>query len=246
MVKMNAFQIRKSALIDQVKSLKAANPKMTTAEFAEAANALIDKNGLPFTFSFDAATCERLRKLKEQQKDPNAPLRLGATLKSVEAEGATLALPEPFFSPVECGDCYIELPVLQVTPRDFVTIISGRNIKFHLPGNFFTHEAALLDAKDQTTVKRKWKIPFRTTPIGVSYDENVLYLGFDEPELAELSLLVFGEGVFQIGTRTDAENGGKGKLVEENGNTASTSLERKIKFDRWGNSYLVRYKNTCK
>lgn len=241
--KIDAFQIRKSALVEQIRALKTANPKVTSAELADAANILFDKNGLAFSFLFDLATCDRLRKIKEQQKDPSAPLKLGATLKSVDAEGAALSLPEPSFVSAECGGCYIELPVLQVTDKDFVTVIDGKNIRFHRPSNFTTHEAVLLDAKDETTVKRKWRIPFRAMPIGVTHDENVLYVGFEEPELAELSLLVFGEGVFQIGTRADAENGGKGKLLESP--VGLNQPGRKIRFQRWANTYLVGYQNAC-
>ena len=79
--KMNPFEVRKSALVEQIKSLRAANPKMTSLELADAANLLLDKSGIGFAFSFDPTTCERLRQLKAQQKDPNTPLKLGATLK---------------------------------------------------------------------------------------------------------------------------------------------------------------------
>ncbi|MGQ0541308.1 MAG: hypothetical protein ACT4O9_05575 [Blastocatellia bacterium] len=235
----------KSTLIDQLKALKTANPKMTATEFAEKANVLLDANGIGFAISFDSTACERLKKVKEQLKDPNAPLKLGATLKSVDAEGASLALPEPLFASTECGGCYIELPLLQVTEKDFITMIAGRNIKFHLPSNFHVNEAFLLDAKDQTTMKKKWRIPFRSTPIGVSYDENVLYLGFFEQELFELSLMVFGEGVFQITTRADAENGGNGKLVEPPILIRSNPLTQAIRFDRWRNAYLIGFQRAC-
>lgn len=243
MAKLAPFEVGKSTLIEQIKAVKAANPKLTAAEFSAAANALLDKNGVTFAFSFDAATCERITKIKNERKDPSAPLRLGATLKSVDAEGAALALPEPVFASAECGGCYIELPTLQVTAKDFITVIGGRNIRFVLPANFSVNEAVLLDAKNEVLIKRKWRIPFRSTPIGVSHDENVLYFGFDEPELSDLSLMIFGEGVLQIGTRADAENGGKGKLIEEQ--KSDNLLGRKIKFDRWGNSYLIGFQNAC-
>ena len=232
--------VQRSAFIDRLKALRTANPKMPMAEFIAAANSLLDKHGIGFAVSLDAATCGRIRKVKEQQKDPSASLTLGATLRSVDAEGATLTLPEPKFPSGDCG-CYIELPLLQITDKDFITVIRGRNIGFHLPTNFSSAQAELIDAKDNT-VRRKWRIPFRSVPIGVSHDGNVLYLAFDEPELSDLSLLVFGEGVFQIGTRAEAEEGGKGKL----GETAPTVGYRYINFERWGNSYLVRFTELCR
>ncbi|MBK8467188.1 MAG: hypothetical protein IPL32_15325 [Chloracidobacterium sp.] len=226
-------------------ALKTANPKLTSQEFAEAANRLLEKNGIGFVISFDAATCEKIKNLKDQQKDPNVPIKLGATLKSVDAEGASLVLPEPHITAAECGGCYIELPILEITDKAFVTVVEGRNIKFQLPSNFYSNEAVLLDSKDKTTIKRKWRIPFRSIPIGVSYDENVLYLGFDDSELSQLSLSVFGEGVLQITTREEAENGGKGKIIEAPSSSATTSPNQVIRFDRWKNIYLVSIKKPC-
>lgn len=233
--------VERSAFIDRLKALRAADPKMPSKEFAAAANDLLDKHGIGFAVSLDAATCERVRKVKEQQNDPSASLRLGATLRSVDADGASLTLPEPKFPSGDCG-CYIELPLLQITDKDFITVIRGRNIRFHLPTNFSSTAAELIDAKDKTTVRRKWRIPFSSVPIGVSHDGNVLYLAFDEPELIDLSLLVFGEGVFEIGTRAEAEDGGKGKLVE----IVPGGGYRFIIFERWGDSYLVRFRELCR
>jgi hypothetical protein len=174
--------------------------------------------------------------MKAAQKDPSMPMRISGKLNSVDADGASLALPEPHFASKACGDCFIKLPVLEITDKTFVTIISGRNIKFHLPPNFYANEVRLVDTADASKTKQKWRIPFRSTPIGISFDENVLYLGFDEPELNDLSLLVFGEGVFQIGTRAEAEDGGKGK---------SDPVSQTLKFDRWQKTFVVTYTPKC-
>ena len=76
--------------------------------------------------------------------------------------------------------------MLQMADTDFITVIAGRNIRFHLPSNFYTSEARLVEPNEHSKMKRKWRIPFRGTPIGVSHDENVIYLAFFEPELADL------------------------------------------------------------
>lgn len=239
--KMAPLAVKKSPFIEEAKALARANPKLTPSQLADAANAILDKQGIGFGIYFDSGSCDKIKKVKEQQKDPSQSLILGATLKSVDADGASLALPEPIFAPGTCG-CFIELPLLQITDRDFITILSGRNIRFHMPSNFSTSEVKLIEANDQAKVKRKWQIPFRGQPIGVSHDENVLYLAFSEPELSDLSLAVFGEGVFQIATRTEAEEGGKGKLVD----AAASATESILQFDRWGNSYLVRFPSPCR
>jgi hypothetical protein len=238
-VAMERFKVGQSSLIEQIKALKAAEPKQTLADFVKAANDLLDKNGINFQLSLDAVTCEKIRQLK--QEDPSKAISLSASLKSIDAEQVSLSLPSPNVAAPECGGCFVELPLLEITDRTFVTVLRGRNIKFGLPNGVQTNEAVLLDAKDPTKVKRTWKIPFRAVPIGISYDENVLYLGFDEPELSQLSLLVFGQGVFQIGTREEAEDGGAGKRSE----MSPGSLEQQIRFERWKNIYIIKFKKAC-
>ncbi len=236
-VKMMPLPVTRSGFIDKLKQLKASNSKATAEEIIAAANELVDKDGIPFAISFDAATCEKLRKAKEQIKNPNGPLKLGATLKSVDADGAALSLPEPRFAAKECGDCYVELPLLSVTDKDFITKLLGQNIRFQLPSNFFTNDVLLL-AADGRTIKRRWRVPFASVPIGVSHDENVIYLGFPEPELSDLAIAVFGEGVFQIASRTEAEASGK----------ASTLLDAKIKtikFQQWEKSFIIACSPPC-
>lgn len=238
MYKPEPLPVRRSNLITELKALRAAKRDLNPVQFAEAANVILDKSGINFAASFDSATCERINKIKGERKDPNAPLLLGATLKSVDAEGASLALPEPVFPSGNCG-CHVELPLLQATDKDFIALISGRNIKFHKPTNLNFYEAVLVDSKVRAAVKQTWLIPFRGKPIGVSHDENVLYLAFEDIELTDLSLMVFGEGVFQIGTRAEAEEGGTGVPVE------SPGTERIIKFERWGKSYVVKFQDRC-
>ena len=240
-VKLAALPVKPSTLIEQVKALKTADPKMTAADWAKAADAILQKDGINSMISFDAATCEKIKKVRDERKDPNAPMRLNATLKSVEAEAAALALPEPQFASDDCGGCYIEIPVLQITPTDFITRFGGQNIKFVLPANFTVNHVDLLDPKSPASVKR-FLVPFRATPIGVTFDQNVIYLGFDEPELHDLSLLVFDQGTFEIGIRKEAEEGGTGKIIDDPANP----LTKQVKFDRWKNSYLIGYKAPCR
>lgn len=240
-VSLAPIRVGTSSLVEEIKAFKSSNPNIKPADLAARANQALEKSGLNFELHFDAGTCVKVTAAKARAKDPNSPILLNGTLKSVDGEAASLALPEARFT--DCGGCYMLMPLLQITTSDFVTVIRGQNIRFHLPSNFASNEIVLVDPKDKTAVRRKWRVPAKMEPIGVSYDENVLYLAFNEPELTDLSLEVFGEGTFAIGTRAEAEEGGKG--VRGSGESLSSGLDY-TKFDRWGKTYLVRFERSCK
>lgn len=243
MVSMMAFGVQESALIEQLKMVRASNPKVTAVELAKSANDLLAKHGIAYKVYFDPATCQKIRAVKQTQKDPKAPIRLGVSLQSAGAEKAALTLPQPVLTTPECGDCFVELPVLEMTGADFVTLIQGHNIKFNLPPNFSVNKISLLDNDDLTKKIRTWRVPFRAAPIGITEDQNVIYLGFENPELAALSLAVFESGVFEITTRAEAEEGGADKPDKTVQPTESGS--QIIRFDRWKTKFLLSYRPSC-
>ncbi|MGB7201433.1 MAG: hypothetical protein WBD16_04095 [Pyrinomonadaceae bacterium] len=243
MVSMMPFGVQESALVEKIGSLRSANPQITPAELAKSANDLLTKHGIAYKVYFDSATCQKIRGVKQSQKDPKAPIKLGASLQSTGAEKASLALPQPVLTTPECGDCYVEMAILEMTETDFVTLIQGHNIKFNLPQNFSVNKIHLLDNNDVSKKVRTWRVPFRAAPIGVTQDQSVIYLGFENPVLSALSLAVFESGVFEITTRAEAEEGGAGKPdktlqpVEP-----GTHI---VRFDRWKTKYLLSYKPSC-
>ncbi len=245
MVSMNPFDIAPPTVLSDVKALRAANPKLTSVELVDAANKLLEKQGIAFTFSFDEATCLAIDKSIKSMKNPPAKLNLRTKLKSVGAEPATLTLPPADFANNECSKCSVTLPVLELTDKEFVALMLGHNIKFHLPVNFIVSEVVLVDEMDLVTIKKKWRIPFRSAPLGVSYDENVLYLGVFEPELKDISLAVFGEGVFQFATREEAESNGKGTLLKEFPKDPANPNLAFMRFENRGLKQVVRYSNAC-
>lgn len=209
------FSVTQSNLINDLKAIKTSNPKITDIEFSKMANLLLEKEGINFVFAFDAATCQKIEAAKSKLKDPNAPLNLKTTLKSPLGENASLLLPEPIFDTSECVPCRVSLPVFEATTQDFVTSVEGKNIKFYLPSNFKINEVSLVDDKDLKTVKKSWKIPFRTTPLSISDSGNILYLGFAEPELKDLALMIFNEGVFQFTSKSEIDTDKKGSPIKD-------------------------------
>ncbi len=239
--KIAPLPVQPSKFIDELRALKAGNPKMSPADLVIEGNKLLDKQGMNFSISLDQATCTKIRDIKQKQTDPNAPVRLSGALKSVEGERANLALPDARVASDECGGCYMEIPLLQITRTDFITILRGINVRFEFPANFSTVRVTMPDEKDPRLIKRSWSIPERLVPIGVSHDENVLYLAFKEPDLGELSLAVFTEGTFELATRAEAEDGGKGQQFP----SASPAPGRQVRFIRWGKTFIVSYLEPC-
>lgn len=239
------FSLPPSTIIDQLKKMKAATPGITSREFAAAANTLLDSEGFNFIVAFDAATCQKIEAAKKNLKNPDDPLSLRAALRSVDGEAAALQLPEASFARTECGSCFISLPLLEVTPKDFVVKMLGRNIKFHLPGNFIVNEAILVTDDGLATVNTKWKIPFRTTPLTVSENGNVLYLGFDEPELKDLALIVFGEGTFQFTERKEVELERKGQILKDAPKDPDNPNVSFLKFENVRAKHVVRFPLRC-
>jgi hypothetical protein len=239
---LRPFSVDSSPLMTELRSVKIARPKMTSEEFADAANGLLDKYGIGFTFYFDTATCDKIDKAFASKKTGEAPPVLKATLNSVGGETASLLLPPP--DPASCTRCSVTLPVLQVSAADFITKISERNIKFYMPAGLAADQVQLLDPNDLTKVKQIWRVPFKGVPLGVLYDENAVYLGFSAPEFIDLALLVFDDGTFQFSTRKEAVSNGKGAVYEPE--KAIGPAFSYLVFQNRDKKQVVRYQKSCK
>lgn len=242
-VRLDPHSVELSPLIDRLLEIKRDDPDLSPERFAETADGLLQKLGINFQFSLDQTTCAKLLAEKSKQKDPNAPVKLTGSLKSIGGERASLEFPEPSFHPTECGGCYITLPLLEARRNDLVTVVRERNVRFELPSNFFSERMFLVDSADINAVKQEWRVPKRMEPIGVTHEETVVFLSFVEPELADLSLLVYDTGNFRIGTRADAEEGGIGKIFNP-GPGVSETFEYRT-FERWTKKYVVLSKPPC-
>lgn len=244
-VSFKPFSVNQSNVIADLKALKTSSPQISTSELVKSANSLIEKQGLDFVVGLDAATCQKIEQLKKTQKNPAAPLNLRATLKSPLGESATLSLPEAKFSKSECFSCFINLAFLEITDKDFVTMVEGSSLKFFLPANFLVNQATLVDEKDFTTVRKKWRIPAGATAISVSDDGNILYLGFEEPELKDLTLAAFGEGVYQFFDKKDLDPRKKKALIEKPQNVSAATNESFIKFESAETKQIIKAPTKC-
>lgn len=245
-VTVKPFSVVQSNLINDLKTAKTANPKMTTEEFVKTANLLLEKQGMNFVVAFDANTCLKISQAIAGLKDKTAPLNLRTALKSPVGENANLLLPEVNFSKNECVPCFVQLPIMEATAKDFVTQAEGKNIKFFLPSNFILNEALLVDEKDLTTVKMRWKIPFRTTPLSVSDSGNILYLGLPDPELKDLALMAYGsEGLYQFCAKSEIDADKKGALLKDFPKNANNPNLAFIKFTGGETNQIIKFSTAC-
>jgi hypothetical protein len=242
-VDLKPFSIKPSNLISELKTLKMSNPKISSEDFVKAANLIFDKQGIEFVIGLDANTCKKIDDIKKAQKDKNTPLNLRATLKSPLGEQASLALPEANFTKSECFSCFITLPFVEATTNEFVTIVEGINLKFFLPTNFLLNEISLVDEKNTAIVKKKWKIPFRTAPISISDDGDMIFLGFEEPELADLVLISYYNGSYQIYGKKDVDSAKKGVIPKDIvANEANFSY---LQFATPSSNQLIKFPTKC-
>ncbi|MBX7170136.1 MAG: hypothetical protein K1X72_04210 [Pyrinomonadaceae bacterium] len=244
-VAINPFQVKLSPVLEQIKAAKANNPNQTIEELVKNANDLLQTQGFNFVFGFDAATCQKIEQAKANQQDKSVPLNLRGTFMSVTGEKASLILPEAKFEKAECLPCFMQIPVFEITANDFVTSVMNQNIKLNFPPNFTVHEVQSVDNKDLTTVIKRWKIPFRTTPLSISYDGNVIYLGLNEPELNDLVLMVFSEGVLQFGAKKDLNADLKLKNLKEFPAEENNPNVRFINFSDGKVSFTIKFSSPC-
>ncbi len=243
--KINPFQIKPSSILEDVKTAKANNPTQTVEDLVKLANESLQLNGFNYVFGFDTATCQKIEQVKSNQKDKSAPLNLRGTFNSVDGEKANLILPEANFTKTQCLPCYMQIPVFEVTANDFVTSVMQRNIKFYFPANFVVHEMQSVDNKDLTTVVKRWKVPFRTNPLSISDDGNVIYLGFDETELNDLVLMVFSEGVLMFGAKKDLNSAKKVTMLKDFPTDANNPNLRFINFADENVSHTIKFNVAC-
>ena len=240
------FSLTQSNIIGDLKAAKASNPKISTEDFVKTANALLEKQGINFTVAFDAATCQKISQIVAAQKEKGSPPNLRTALKSPLGENAALTLPEVSFAKSECAACFIRLPILEVTGKEFVTLVEGQNIKFFLPSNFILNEAFLVDEKNLSTVKTTWKIPFRSTPLSVSDDGNILYLGFPEPELSDLALMIYAaEGVYQFCPRSELDASKKAAPLKDFPKDAGNPNLSFLKFTSGKTNQVIKFSTNC-
>jgi len=237
-VSMDPFHVAPSDLIPKLVQLKKDRPDLKPDEFAKKANELMQISGFPFKFSFNDATCDAIARSLKESNRPAGKRKLMIRLQPLSGSATTLSIPPADFTADDCSKCSVTMPILEATDESFITIVMGQHIGFELPGGSVFSRLALVTDQTQQHVEREWRIPFRTMPIGISFDGRVIYLPFREPELEDIAIAVFSEGVFEIVPRSVAGAVGRSKET-------SAGFDH-LEFDRMDKTYLVGSRPSCK
>jgi hypothetical protein len=243
-VTIKPFAVNASTLLEDIKTLKSTNPKLSTEELVKNANALLQKQGLNYSFALDSGICQKVDELKKKQKTPTAPISLNAKLNSFEGDKANITLPPVRFGKVG-GNCFSLLPLLEVTQNDFVTFIENRTVKFYRPENFNFNEIVLVDNKTFKANVRSWKVPFCTTPLSVSEDGKMLYLSLPADELREMVLIAYDEGTIQFYPKKDIDLTEKSVALESLPKTLNLPNSSFISFGTGEKQRVLKLSNTC-
>ncbi len=240
-VVMDGFSANESQLLKKLKAIKQTDSTAKAADLVAKGNQLIAEEGFDFFLVLESGNCAKIRAAFDAQQDKSKPLKLSANLQSSGADKAKIGLPDPIFNLDRCTGCFLKFAVLEITDTHLVTKVQGANIKFDRPVGIFGTEAWLLDPADNAKILKKWRIPSRLTPIGISYDANVLYLDLNVPELRDISLAVFSEGTFEFAPRSEAEEGGKSELKKD----SPTAARRQMLMKNTDKTFLVSYEPPC-
>lgn len=244
-VQFSAFQVKSSTLFEDLLKYKAENPKATPTELAAQANGILQKKGLNFIFAFDQNVCQQVLDAQQKQKDKSQPVKLNATLNSVDAEVAKIILPDISFDKSECGRCFIQMPLMEFSGKDFITPVEARNIKFHTPSNFLFNEIALVSEKNLSTAIRKWQVPFRTSPVGISDDGKLLYLELPHTELNELTLIIYDNGAIQFYPKKELDLSAKSSELKDISKESVLPNTAFVKFTKGEKSQVLKYNTDC-
>lgn len=243
---VTGLKVKSSDIFERLADKKAENSKISASDLATFANELLDKQGVNYEFSFDSNTCSLLdEKRKNLKKDQSKELNVRGTFTPEIGDKTTLFLPEVIFIEGNCKRCFVRLPVVAATEKDFMTIIQERNVNFLLPGNFSLETVALVDNVSPANVKRIWKVPSRTVPIGVSEDGKRLYLDLNINELNDLALVIYENGVAQFNVKKDLNLSEKAAPLKDFPKDSNSSSVSYISFGTGETKRTLKFSSPC-
>jgi len=244
-VKIYPFSVTPSNILDELKKIKISNPNMMAQELSDKGDLSIAAKGLNFVFLFDAEICQTVTGAIQKQKDKSIPVKLNAKINSVEGDIASISLPEIKFDSGGCGKCYVQMPMVEFSDKEFVTFIQDRSVRFYTPKNIFYEEISLLETKNSSNNIRTWKVPFRSKPLAISDDGKMIALDLPFDELKEIALLIYDDGTFRFYPKKDLDLTAKSEILKEFAGQPGLTESAFISFSKGEQKHILKFNKNC-
>ena len=233
-----------STILDDLQKRKQERLNLSPRELAAYANTLLEQKG--FNYDFDA--CEILEVNGKSTGRDALPLKSPETLsyKMAQNDGRDVT----FHIPADggdglCGECFFQIPVLQVTRGEILIVAEGKRYWLKRPKAFVLDEAELVDDTMQN-VLRTWQLPYQTVPAGISPDGSKIYVEFHKGQGPdELILELSEEGELRFKARSDVELQGKGEWLEDHPQDPKNTYLSFMRFVVGGKSYIIKFTAPC-
>ncbi|HYE14012.1 MAG TPA: hypothetical protein VD968_06185 [Pyrinomonadaceae bacterium] len=235
--------LRPSNVLQRLAEWKKARPRASARSLARRANAMLAREGLDYIFNAcDIVEANRSRALRVADAETGR-LVFDYTFEGARGARFPVRLDAGDHAGM-CGECFVAVPALRVTPREMVAVLGGRARRLLRPRGFSLDEAHLV-GPDLKTVLRTWQMPYQTIPVGVSADGRKLYLDFYEDlGLGELALELSDDGRPRFVLREEV-TGPEGEWISDFPEDPENAYLSFLRFRRGGGSHVVRFSGPC-
>ena len=246
----NAQFVRSGFIIDStniykdILEYKSNNPNTKPQNLVIYANSLVESRGINHSFILDDKICDVVDKefAKKKNRKTNE-LFLKGTFVPEEGDATVLKFPVLRNNRGRCGRCLIKLPIAAVTQRHFMLILKGRMINFRHVNGFGLDKVDLLDNTDSPEIKHRWLIPFRSKPLGVSFDGSILYFDVPYQGLDELALELFKNGAISFALKKNLDFKESGLSPTSSSKDSSANSLSYLTFGK--EKQTIRYSAPC-
>jgi hypothetical protein len=234
--------IRPSNILGVVNTKMKKQPKIVPKELAAYANKLLEEKG--FDYHFDV--CGVLETRKRTRGISSTLGRIQSyTMTQTNGKKIRFKLAVEGSEEALCGECWSQIPSLQVTRKQMLVVSGNRRYRLKRPAAFVLDEAALVDGT-MTNVLRTWQLPYQSVPVGISPDGTKLYMEFYvEHELDALFLELSEDGRVRFKARNEVDLRSKGEWIEVFPKDPTNAYLSYMRFHTAGNSHIIKFTAPC-
>lgn len=227
-------------ILNEVKNKIKNQPNLSPRELAAYANTLLAEKG--FDYEFDV--CEIIGLERLQGTNLPSTLTYSHAMTQLGGPNITLSFIIQNLGAGACGECFSQIPMLQVTQQEMVVVSKGKRYRLKRPADFSLDEATLVD-ETLKKVLQTWQLPYQTVPEGISADGTKLYLTLYGEQLNSLVLELSADGTAQFKARSDVNLQDGGEIIENAPKDPGNAYQVFTRFNVRGKKYIIKYSAPC-